>query len=94
MIKKTFITALNKEISIYGSFSFFTGKKLLKEKLNLLDVSNHLKFFVEKKSHKKKLEIAFGLHKWKQGKHFRSKNTRFFHYEVWKKKEKHANRTN
>ena len=26
-IKKTFITALNKEISIYGSFSFFPGKK-------------------------------------------------------------------
>ena len=26
-IKKTFITALNKEISIHGSFSFFSGKK-------------------------------------------------------------------
>ena len=57
MIKKTFITALNKEISIYGSFNFFTGKKLVKEKLNLLDVSNHLKFFVEKKSIRKNLKL-------------------------------------
>ena len=26
-IKRTFITALNKELSIYGSFSYFSGKK-------------------------------------------------------------------
>ena len=31
-IKRTFITALNKELSIYGSFSYFSGKKSKKYK--------------------------------------------------------------
>ena len=52
-IKKTFITALDKEISIYESFSYFSGKKAAKN-LKLLDISNHLKFLVEKKAIKKK----------------------------------------
>ena len=57
-IKKTFITVLNKEISIYGSLSFFSGKKKLKsKKLKLFDVSNSLKFLVEKKVIRERLEL-------------------------------------
>ena len=48
-IKKTFITALNKQLSIYGSFSYFSGNTSIKN-LKLLDVSNSLKFLVEKKA--------------------------------------------
>ena len=36
-IKKTFITALNKQLSIYGSFSYFSRNTSIK-KLTLLDV--------------------------------------------------------
>ena len=56
-IKKTFITALNKEILIYRSFSYFSGKETAK-KLKLLEISNHLKFLVEKKAIKKKLKLS------------------------------------
>ena len=55
-IKRTFITALNKELSIYGSFSYFSGKKKAKN-IKLIDVSNHLKFFVEKKAVRKNLKL-------------------------------------
>ena len=59
-IKKTFISALNKQLSIYGSFSYFSGNTSIK-KLKLLDVSNSLKFLVEKKALKEnlKLQIAY-----------------------------------
>ena len=59
-IKKTFITALNKQLSIYGSFSYFSGNVSIK-KLTLLEVSNALKFLIEKKVLKDnlKLQIAY-----------------------------------
>ena len=59
-IKKTFITALNKQLSIYGSFSYFSGNTSIKN-LKLLDVSNSLKFLVAKKALKEdlKLKIAY-----------------------------------
>ena len=59
-IKKTFISALNEQLSIYGSFSYFSGNTSIK-KLKLLDVSNSLKFLVEKKALKEdlKLQIAY-----------------------------------
>ena len=57
-IKKTFITALNKQLSIYGSFSYFSGNTSIKN-LKLLDVSDSLKFLVEKRALKDlKLQIA------------------------------------
>ena len=28
LIKKTFVTAINKELNLYGSFSYFSGKTL------------------------------------------------------------------
>ena len=56
-IKKTFITALNKQL---GSFSYFSGNTSIKN-LKLLDVSNSLKFLVAKKALKEdlKLKIAY-----------------------------------
>ena len=52
LIKKTFFTAINKTLSIYGSFSYFSGKIAEKE-IKLLDVSNFLKFYIERRSLKK-----------------------------------------
>ena len=47
LIKKTFITAIKKTISIHGSLSHFQGKTAETE-IKLLDASNFLKFFIEK----------------------------------------------
>ena len=44
LIKRTSVTARNKTIFLYGSFSHFSGKTT-KRKINLLDLSNFLKFF-------------------------------------------------
>ena len=51
-MKETFITAINKKVSIYGSFSHFQGKTAEKE-IKLLDASTFLKFSVEKNTLKK-----------------------------------------
>ena len=56
LIKKTFVTAINKTLSIYGSFSHFSGKTTEKE-IKLLDASNFLKFFIERKLLKKDLKF-------------------------------------
>ena len=48
LIKKTYITAFNKQIALYGSFSYFSGKTTAKN-LTLLSTNNFLKFFIEKK---------------------------------------------
>ena len=47
LIKETFVTAINKKISIYGSFSHFQGKTA-EDQIKLLGASNFLKFFIEK----------------------------------------------
>ena len=52
----THITALNKTVSIYDSFSYFQGKAP-KEKLNLLNTGNVLKFLVEKNMLKDELKF-------------------------------------
>ena len=48
LIKKTFISAIQKQLSLYGSFSYFSGDTIT-EILNLIERSNFLKFFIEKK---------------------------------------------
>ena len=53
---KTFVTAINKTLSKYGSFSYFSGKVAEKE-IKLLDVSNILKFYIERRAIKKGLEF-------------------------------------
>ena len=47
LIKKTYITAFNKHIDLYGSFSYFLGKTAVKN-LTLLSTNDFLKFFIEK----------------------------------------------
>ena len=56
LIKKTFVTAVNKALSIYGSFSHFSGKITEKE-IKLLDASNFLKFYMERKSLKESIKF-------------------------------------
>ena len=48
LIKKTFISAIQKQLSLYGSFSYFSGDTTT-EILNLIEPSNFIKFFIEKK---------------------------------------------
>ena len=47
LIKDTFITALNKKISIYGSMSYF-NKKLENEIFKIVSPEELLKFYVDK----------------------------------------------
>ena len=56
LIKKTYITSLNKQIVFYGSFSYFSGKTAV-ENLTLLSTNNFLKFLIEKKSLKANLKF-------------------------------------
>ena len=50
------MTAINKTLSIYASFSYFSGKVAEKE-IKLLDVSNILKFCIERRALKKGLKF-------------------------------------
>ena len=52
IIKRTFITAINKALSMYGSFSYFSGKTAEKE-IKLLDVSKFFRILYKKKHLKK-----------------------------------------
>ena len=47
LIRKTFVTAINKIISIHGSLSHFQGKTAETE-IKLLDASNFLKYIIKK----------------------------------------------
>ena len=47
LIKETFVTAINKKLSIYGSFSHFQGKTE-EEEIRPLSAGNLLKFLVDK----------------------------------------------
>ena len=52
----TFITALNKQISIYGLFSYFQGK-IEEEQIRLLSAGNFLKFSVNRNTLKDELKF-------------------------------------
>ena len=56
LILDIFITALNKKISIYGSFSYFQGKTE-EEQIRLLSAGNFLKFSVNKNTLKDELKF-------------------------------------
>ena len=47
MIKETFVTELNKKFSIYGLINF-SGENKDDKKLDLINLSNNLKFKVKK----------------------------------------------
>ena len=68
LIKKTFVTAINKQLSLYGSFSYFSGKTAATN-LKLLTSSDFLKFLIEKKI---KIKITAGSYR-----RIRGKNKRF-----------------
>ena len=56
LIKKTFVTAINKQLSLYGSFSYFSGKTTVTN-LKLINSSDFLKFFIEKRSLKNNISL-------------------------------------
>ena len=56
LIKETFVTVINKKLSIYGSFSHFQGKTE-EEEIRLLSAGNFLKFLVEKNTLKDELKF-------------------------------------
>ena len=61
LIKKTFASAINKQLSLYGSFSYFSGDTSAKI-LNLISTSDFLKIFIEKKKALKdnlQLQLAY-----------------------------------
>ena len=91
-IKRTFITALNKELSIYESFSYFSGKKKAKN-MKLIDISNQLKFFVEKKAIRKnfKLHLAYVNGSFVQT---IDQKIQFFYYSSRKKTKKYVLNSN
>ena len=47
LIKESYITAINKKVSLYGSTSYF-GRKTENEILKLVSPENSLKFLVDK----------------------------------------------
>ena len=56
LIKRTFVTGINKQLSLFGSFSFFSGKTEAKN-LQLVAADSLLKFLIDKKSLKKNLKF-------------------------------------
>ena len=56
LIKETFITALNKKVSIYGSVSYF-NKKTENEIFKIITPETLLKFYVEKDATKNSLRF-------------------------------------
>ena len=59
------MTTTNKTSLIYGPFSYFSGKVAEKE-IKLVDVSNTLKFYIERRALKKGLKVSACSHKWRQ----------------------------
>ena len=54
--KKAFITAINKQLSLYSSFSYFSGKTAATN-LKLINSSDFLKVFIEKRSLKNNISL-------------------------------------
>ena len=56
LIKETFITALNKKVSIYGSISYF-DQKTKNEIFKIIASEKFLKFYIEKNTTKNSLSF-------------------------------------
>ena len=56
LIKKTFITAINKQLNLSESFSYFSGKTDISN-LKLINPNDFLKIFIEKNSLKSNLKF-------------------------------------
>ena len=77
-ILDTFITALNKKISIYGSFSYFQGK-IEEGQIRLLSAGNFLKFSVNKNTLKDELKFQVTNI---SGKHPKTKDKRIYDFSI------------
>ena len=93
VIKRTFITALNKELSLYGSISYFSGKKAAK-KIRLLDTSNHLKFLIDKRTVRQDLKLNLAYINGTEVKRTDQKIYNFSISVVGKKTNKYADHSN
>ena len=80
LIKKTFITAINKQLSLYGSFSYFSGKTGISN-LKLLTSSDFLKFLVEKKSLKSNLKLQLAQI---DGSEVKTSDNKIHHFSITK----------
>ena len=56
MVLKTQTTAINKQLSLHSSFSYFPGKTTVTN-LKLINSSDFLKFFIEKRSLKNNISL-------------------------------------
>ena len=80
LIKKTFITAINKQVSLYGSFSYFSGKTSISN-LKLLTSNDFLKFLGEKKSLKSNLRLQLAQ---MDGSEVKTSNNKSHHCSITK----------
>ena len=81
LIKETFITAIiNKQLSLYGSFSYFSGKTSISN-LKLLTSSNFLKFLVKKKSLNSNLRLQLAQ---KDGSEVKKSDNKIHHFSITK----------
>ena len=88
LIKKTFVTAINKQLSLYGSFSYFSGKTSISN-LKLLTSSNFLKFLVEKNSLKWNLKLQLVQI---DGSEVKASNNKIHHFSTTKLRKKKKKR--
>ena len=72
------MTAINKALSLYGCFSYFSGKTA-KENLKLLDSINFLKFLVEKRSLKDNLKFQLAHI---DGRNLKTKDKKIHHFSI------------
>ena len=81
LIKKIFITAINKQLSLYDSFSYFSGKTTATS-LKLIILSDFSKFFIEKRSLKNNISLQLFSVNGSVVKTSDKKNPRSFNYKT------------
>ena len=80
LIKKTFVTAINKQLNLYGSFSYFSGKTSISN-LKLINSNNLLKFFIEKNSLKSNLKFQLAQI---NGSEVKTSDNKIHHFSITK----------
>ena len=79
LIKKTFATAINKQLNLYGFFSHFSGKTSISN-LKLINSNDLLKFFIEKNS---KCNLKFQLAQI-NGSEVKTSDNKIHHFSITK----------
>ena len=80
LIKKTFVTAINKQLNLYGSFSYFSEKTSISN-LILINSNNLLKFFIEKNSLKSNLKFQLAQI---NGSEVKTSDNKIHHFSITK----------